>query len=1007
MQADQKQLQSQTQDKEFLDWLSPSYWLVEAQLSAARKQRAAGTLQWVRNLSELRAWHCRESNIMEQTLWIRGAPGVGKSTIAAYLVDFIKCLYPDSIVTYFFCKNGQVGLMTARDILRTFAYQCMANPAVRSKLENLKESGFKLEEKLGVSFLFEKLLKEPLDAVNNDLYIILDGLDEADEKVQDEIEKRPELDILIQCLAGLPRCRFAVFSRPPSDVVRMIPVAITRSITIYDNSHDIRTYVEQVINKSDKLQRHFQKASLNPVEYFLPRAQGIFLWVDLVLQELSKANSKSVFKQYLENFSQMAGNMSQLYTSVLCRMGNEDTKWAKEIMKWLMVCKTFLNVKELQEMVERSLEDEHDDFSNFLQVQCGSFLCFVGGYDGSVYVQLIHETFRSFLVDAAQCPSNFLIDLDVSHTQVTLLCLDVLGATEENRTVVSAYAMNNWMTHLNTVTKDETQVEKLLVRVYQFLRSQDMIRYFIKIDDGIGIGFSADDHCLHFIGDWIMEIVKLTNTGRLPSSCDDGDQDPHLRQATEWSQIIQHNKYALKESVGKAAAKIWLHQTTNDFGELAAAFRLAMKHYLNRENSITCSTELTELMATEFKALAFWADDELSTPIKKQNLGVVYFSLRRWEECIECFKAAINSGYDSYQVWMYLGKAYMGKHDYNHAITAFEKAVQKFSLESIKTMLPIDPLTALYSLSNAYKTLGRTRAAIETIERVIKKAPAEPQHWDNLFRAYAECNNVDAAVKVYERAHEMNPTKLWPKYRLSEVYRLLGDFTKEARILEIVLERAFEMFPADLLPHGRFFGDVLPSRLEFRGVVETIKAPTSLWVTLACRLAYAYQSGREFKTGIKTLQRLEMRMEERLKMTNSAESQRLRESRNEMYLTTGEVFKQQGDSAAAIEAFEKVTNKESSLFWLFGLSEAFVENGDFRCVLELFERSAILVRDCDHIFIEWLQAKGRYDTIIKFTKFLMERDFNGEPCTVISFADDNRQCPYNIVKQCPYSKPQL
>jgi hypothetical protein len=48
--------QKQIEDEKFLKWLSPSYWLVEGQLSSIRKKRGKETLEWARNMAEFQAW---------------------------------------------------------------------------------------------------------------------------------------------------------------------------------------------------------------------------------------------------------------------------------------------------------------------------------------------------------------------------------------------------------------------------------------------------------------------------------------------------------------------------------------------------------------------------------------------------------------------------------------------------------------------------------------------------------------------------------------------------------------------------------------------------------------------------------------------------------------------------------------------------------------------------------------------------------------------------------------
>ena len=98
--------------------------------------------------------------------------------MAGYFIDLLKCQYPNSIVAYFFCRSNQPGLTSAREIVRTLAYQCIhADPSTRVILESLKSKAFCIDNNLGVSFLFEKLLLEPLCTTHKEVFIIVDGLD--------------------------------------------------------------------------------------------------------------------------------------------------------------------------------------------------------------------------------------------------------------------------------------------------------------------------------------------------------------------------------------------------------------------------------------------------------------------------------------------------------------------------------------------------------------------------------------------------------------------------------------------------------------------------------------------------------------------------------------------------------------------------------------------------------------------------------------------------------------
>jgi hypothetical protein len=143
-------------------WLSPSYWPVEGQLSYVRIHRPDESLQWARNMPEFQTWRTSDPTDIqsrERTLWIRGTLGIGKSFLAGYMIDLLRCLHPDAIVLYFFCKVDQLELIKSRDIVRTLAYQhLLENNQVRPVLEDLQKKKLLLDQ-VGIGFLFQSSFK--------------------------------------------------------------------------------------------------------------------------------------------------------------------------------------------------------------------------------------------------------------------------------------------------------------------------------------------------------------------------------------------------------------------------------------------------------------------------------------------------------------------------------------------------------------------------------------------------------------------------------------------------------------------------------------------------------------------------------------------------------------------------------------------------------------------------------------------------------------------------------
>ena len=396
---------------------------MEAQLHSFRQQRGENTLQWAPDLKEFKSWRLSDYSSNDRILWIRGTLGIGKSTLAGYYIDLLNCHNPNSIVAYFFCRSNQPGLTKARDIIRTLAYQCISRDSqARAVLEALKRQGFRIGDNLGVGYLFHKLLLEPVRVTEREIFIIIDGVDEADLTTLGDADhsERPEISILLHCLTKLPSTRLLFLSRPTANIASIIST-IVKPIGMAENGEDITAYVEKTVAKSDKLKIFFANENVDPIAYFQTYANGIFLWVVLVLEQLEKCKSRSAFQKGLDDFSAASGSMDKLYLNIISKVSEEDQPWVREITRWVFVVQRQCLESDLQKAVEWRLGDSLADFRGFLEVECGSILHLPPWSDNSDRpVQFVHETFRSFLLKEGKCPTEFLIREDLIRRLYTI-----------------------------------------------------------------------------------------------------------------------------------------------------------------------------------------------------------------------------------------------------------------------------------------------------------------------------------------------------------------------------------------------------------------------------------------------------------------------------------------------------------------------------------------------------------------------------------------------------------
>lgn len=801
----QKVSQRERQDEQFLKWLSPSYWLVEAQLHSVREQRGSDTLQWARDMPEFQSWRTSDNRIgsKERILWIRGTLGVGKTIMAGYFIDLLQCLYPDAIVAYFFCRSGQAGLTKARDLVRTLAYQCIeGNPEGRLVLEALQRKDFQIDDSIGVAFLFEKLVRGLLNRTTKDIHIIIDGLDEADCTAKDATERKPttEINVLLKCLASLPSVRLLLISRPHVDITRVIPCSTTKSLGKDDNMDDIDRYVQNTLDSSDRLRIHFDNESIDAKKYFHEKTNGIFLWVVIVLHQLAQTKSSSMFRKYLNGFSDASGDMERLYSSVLSRIGDEDRKWIKEILKWLVVAQRGILVDELREAVEWSLQDKLPEFQSYLEVECGSMLHLIAtGISGPSRVQLIHETLRSFLVNSECCSTEFYVAEDAAHFYALGVCLDFLSISKDS-IHFSQYASEQWTSHLEKTSTSDDRPFSLLFSLHRFFNSHGCKRWvhrqIHRLSHVVKPHHQAE---LHVRGEeWALKSVYIYLKGW--EGCEQRfdsipQKSKEIEAVLKWRSEVLRKPRTLGDYVGRAAAELWLLEDLS-WSAIESLFRLALKYYWKAHNPrMDDIDELKVVAANNFAGILAWSRASIGV-LKKKNLAVGFFMLRLWSDAAICLQSLTDADDSDGNRWAYLGEAYLRMGQYDNAIQAFTKEHQKVYIEwddpfiqtyrakhdidgIIHTLtrddLPMRDRKTLLELGNAYANKGDFDREIKLYEEGVEKNANEWWAWQFLTDAYMRNGELKEVVHAWERAKEQNPDEQWASVGLRNSEKIMAD----------------------------------------------------------------------------------------------------------------------------------------------------------------------------------------------------------------------------------------
>ena len=740
-------------------------------------------------MTEFREW--RQSSLSfdspQRILWIRGPLGIGKSVMAGYFIELLKCLHPGSNVLYFFCKGGKEKLRKASDVLRTLAYQCsQASKPAHSVLQSLQCKDFQIDEDVGITFLFEKLLQEPLGQAQNETFIVLDGLDEADTITTDTTERlsKPKIHILIECLANLQTARLLLISRPEFNVSNIVPHLIVKSIGKDENIADINSYIQNVLNKAERLKRHFQEEQIYPYSYFHENGRGLFLWVVLALDQLAQAKATSVFRECLQGLADAPADMELLYSTVLSRVECNDRKWVAEILRWLVISKHGdFAMEELQQAVEWSLQDKLPEFQQFLDVDCGSFLRVFPWWPGSdiMRVQIFHETFRTFLTSSKACCEYFRINLSSAHGFALLCSIEVLSVRQRARvdTLIS-YASQNWLYHLVNAPTSGSQCLEILDGLHNFFESIGYRNWLVNSPRDI-CGSDADLMnrvlALHVEEKWCATIfnylAQVDPSVHSETSNTQGDtvngRNVKARSGFRWCEKMLKSPGRLEEYIAKKSAELWLYHDLRSFHVVSGSFRMALKYFCKSLGRPLCTIyDVQDVASDDFSALVNWMELKPKPQLNPLNLGIAYSLLRLWQDSISCFQAAKVTERRNAIFWEWFGDDCFHAKSYDAAIEGYRQA------KGIEGVGVLDVRRVALKMGRAYEAKGLLDKAICSYEAGLGPVELNPldKIWNifRLGRLYASKNDHGSATNLYEKIMKIESNMSWAWQHLSDVY---------------------------------------------------------------------------------------------------------------------------------------------------------------------------------------------------------------------------------------------
>ncbi|KAI9675313.1 MAG: hypothetical protein M1817_001216 [Caeruleum heppii] len=320
------------------------------------KKRVPETGDWIRTEPLFLTWMKRDNPI----LWISGIPGSGKSFLSGNIVMYLEEQQPQGVqhpshtsVAYYFFKDSDPQTRSVHQALRDLAHQISSNDPVYEKhvvSQCQSSDDIKTIQSAWRKLFVDFFLKN--EKIDSSVYLVLDGLDEADPS---------DRQLLFEALTDVKntgsdgqrksRINIVLVGRP--EVVDEISLALEGPVpSIYvegsKNGADIVHYLRNSIKKSKVLSRAPKALQEEIVEVSASNANGMFIWVDFMMRELSKCNRASTIRDCLyrapKGLSQMLRHVLETFSTVL---KEEDPDDLNSMLAWVTCAARPLSLGEL------------------------------------------------------------------------------------------------------------------------------------------------------------------------------------------------------------------------------------------------------------------------------------------------------------------------------------------------------------------------------------------------------------------------------------------------------------------------------------------------------------------------------------------------------------------------------------------------------------------------------------------------------------------------------------
>ncbi|KAJ6118426.1 hypothetical protein N7471_013893 [Penicillium samsonianum] len=320
----------------------------------ALNRRVPTTAEWLRKELVFDKW---KEDPQTAILWCLGTIGMGKTVLMSKVVDQLRLRVArksNEILSYYFCRVDNETSLSARSIFGSLARQILNTQIEQSEFETLL-SLQKTTRGLGTTEVVQFLLSHLEAGKGKKYYVILDGLDECDDKQVQAVAQA-----IVELCSNYIGFKVLCAGRPGLEK-RFKSTVPQYRIMVNENKVKSDMY-HYIINTLDECLDDGSLTLGDPTiiteirNTLRDKADGMFLWASLCIEELCAQNCDHDILEALKN---LPHSLAELYDRKLRRV--REGRAAGQAMKLLQYCgavKRPLTVMEYREALSLSLEQK-------------------------------------------------------------------------------------------------------------------------------------------------------------------------------------------------------------------------------------------------------------------------------------------------------------------------------------------------------------------------------------------------------------------------------------------------------------------------------------------------------------------------------------------------------------------------------------------------------------------------------------------------------------------------